>query len=67
MVDRGGSGHVLDVDTDLLGEAHRSLLTPGRAQLGGALLKLLLLLNGVGELETFLILQEYKICLKCMI
>ena len=68
MVDGGGGGHVLvlDVDTDLLGEAHRRLLTPGRPQLGGALLKLLLLLNCVGKLETFLILQEYKIWSRCM-
>ena len=60
VVDGGGGGHVLDVDTDLLGEAHRGLLTPGRPQLGRALLKLLLLLNGVGKLETFLILKEYR-------
>ena len=68
MVDGGGGGHVLvlDVDTDLLGEAHRRLLTPGRPQLGGALLKLLLLLNCVGKLETFLILQEYKKWSRCM-
>ena len=61
VVDGGGGGHVLDVDTDLLREAHRGLLTPGRPKLGRALLKLLLLLNGVGKLETFLILKEYKI------
>ena len=56
--DGGGGGHMLDVDTDLLGETHGGLLAPGRPQLGGALLKLLLLLNGVGKLETFLILEE---------
>ena len=60
FVDGGEGGHVLDVDTDLLREVHRSLLTPGRPQLGRALLKLLLILNGVGKLETFLILKEYK-------
>ena len=58
VVDGGGGGHMLDVDTDLLGETHGGLLAPGRPQLGGALLKLLLLLNGVGKLETFLILEE---------
>ena len=58
VVDGDGGGHMLDVDTDLLGETHRGLLAPGRPQLGGALLKLLLLLNGVGKLETFLILEE---------
>ena len=56
----GGGGHVLDVDTDLLGETHRGLFAPGRPQLGGALLKFLLLLNGVGKLETFLILEEIQ-------
>ena len=56
--DGDGGGHMLDVDTDLLGETHWGLLAPGRPQLGGALLKLLLLLDGVGKLETFLILEE---------
>ena len=52
-------GDSFDLHTDLLGKNHGSLLTLGRTQNCGASLQLLLLLLGVGQLETFLLLQTF--------
>ena len=52
----GGRRELLDLHTDLLGQNHRGLLTLGGTQHGGALLQLLALLLGVGQLEALLLL-----------
>ena len=51
-----GRRELLDLHTDLLGQNHRGLLTLGGTQYGGALLQLLALLLGVGQLEALLLL-----------
>ena len=56
----GGSWEMFNLHTDLLGQDHWGLLTLGRSQHCGASLQLLLLLLGVGQLETFLLLKIFR-------
>ena len=55
----GGSWEMFNLHTDLLGQNNGSLLALGRSQNCCASLQLLLLLLGVGQLETFLLLQTF--------
>ena len=59
---REGSRHVLDINTDLLGQRDKGDITLGRSQHRAAPLQLLLLLHCVGKLETLLILQKIFDC-----
>ena len=56
---REGDGEMLNLNTDLLGQNHGSLLALGRSQNCCASLQLLLLLLSVGQLETFLFLEIF--------